>query len=56
MNPWTGRRVLVTGGNGFVGGWLVDDLVRRKARPLVGDVQLDAAVLRAGAERDGAAT
>ena len=32
MNHWIGRSVLVTGGNGFVGGWLVDDLVRRKAR------------------------
>jgi CDP-glucose 4,6-dehydratase len=32
MNPWTGRSVLVTGGNGFVGGWLVADLIRRGAR------------------------
>lgn len=32
MNPWTGRSVLVTGGNGFVGGWLAADLVRKKAR------------------------
>jgi len=31
MNPWLGRSVLVTGCNGFVGGWLVDALVRRKA-------------------------
>jgi CDP-glucose 4,6-dehydratase len=35
MKSWLGRSVLVTGGNGFVGGWLVDALLKNKAKVVV---------------------
>jgi len=41
-HPWTGRRVLVTGANGFVGSHLVSDLVKRGAEVI--------AVTRPGAD------
>ena len=36
-----GKNILVTGGNGFVGGHLVEELVKLKANVIVADINLD---------------
>lgn len=49
---WAGRAVLVTGGNGFLGAWLVDALVSRGARviALVRDLKPDGGLRLLGLE------
>ena len=41
---WTGRRVLVTGANGFIGAWLVSALLDLGARPVGFDLASDGAL------------
>ena len=38
---WVGKRVLVTGGSGFIGRWLVSELASAKARVIVLDIVPD---------------
>jgi GDP-L-fucose synthase len=51
-NPWQGRRVCVTGGGGFLGRFVVDELKRRGAQNLFIPRRADYDLVRAGtAER-----
>lgn len=41
MNKLKGKNILITGGAGFVGGHLVEELIRLKANVVVADINLD---------------
>lgn len=42
--PWAGRRVLVSGANGFIGAWLIKTLLDRGARPIGYDLSPEGAM------------